>query len=107
MMAYDTLDTDGSGVVTRADVLAVYDTSKHPEVLAGKKTRDEVITEFMAQWETDKADGTVTRDEFLDYYKGACGCRAGVVLARPRMCVRMSVLPSAPFASAVFALCGA
>ena len=74
---------------------------------AGKKTRDEVITEFMAQWETDKADGTVTRDEFLDYYKGACGCRAGVMLAPPRMCVRMSVLPSAPFASAVFALCGA
>lgn len=69
MMAYDTLDTDGSGVVTRADILAAYDTSKHPEVLAGKKTRDEVITEFMAQWETDKADGTVTRDEFLDYYK--------------------------------------
>jgi hypothetical protein len=71
MMAYDVLDKDGSGVVTRSDIVAAYDPSRHPEVVAGKKTPDEVITEFMAQWETDRADGTVTRDEFLDYYKGA------------------------------------
>ncbi len=42
-------------------------------MIAGKKTPDEALTEFMAQWETDKADGTITRDEFLDYYKGGCG----------------------------------
>ena len=70
MMAYDVLDKDGSGEVTRADIEAAYDVTHNPDVKSGKKTPAEAITEFMAQWETDKADGIVTRDEFLDYYKG-------------------------------------
>ncbi len=74
MMAYDVLDKDGSGEVTRADIEAAYDVSKNPDVISGKKTPAEAITEFMSQWETDKADGIVTRDEFLDYYKGEFPC---------------------------------
>jgi len=69
MMAYDVLDRDGSGQVTRSDVETAYDTSQHPQVISGEKTSGEVITDFMQQWETDKADGIVTRKEFLEYYK--------------------------------------
>merc|ERR550514_1182037 len=31
-------------------------------------TEDEVITEFMEQWETQEADGIITRAEWIDYY---------------------------------------
>lgn len=70
LMAFDRLDKDGSGVVTIEDVRSAYDTSKHPDVLSGKKTPDEALREFMAQWDTDVHDGRITKDEFLDYYKG-------------------------------------
>ncbi len=69
MMAYDVLDRDGSGEVTRKDIETAYDTSQHPQVISGEKKPEEVITEFMQQWETNKADGIVTREEFLEYYK--------------------------------------
>jgi predicted transcriptional regulator len=70
-MAFDRLDKDGSGVVTIEDVRSAYDTSKHPDVISGKKTSDEALGEFMAQWDTGVRDGRITKDEFLDYYKGA------------------------------------
>ena len=47
----------------------------HPEVKSGKRTEDEVITEFMETFEQHhntihgtKADGIITPDEFLEYY---------------------------------------
>jgi Ca2+-binding EF-hand superfamily protein len=69
LLAYDVLDKDGSGVVDIKDIQAAYDVSEHPEVKAGKKTPDEALEDFMAQWEGTKKDGVVTKEEFLDYYK--------------------------------------
>ena len=60
-MAFDVLDKDGSGVVTIEDVAAAYDTSKHPEVMEGAKTSEEVLKEFMSQWDTLEKDGIVTK----------------------------------------------
>ncbi len=79
LMAYDRLDKDHSGVVTFEDIKAAYDTSKHPEVIEGTKTPDQVLREFMAQWETVEVDGVITTDEFLDYYKGEQRCAAVAV----------------------------
>lgn len=69
MMAFDVLDKDGSGEVTIEDVRAAYSAKLHPEVRAGRKTEDEVLREFLSQWDTLEKDGIVQRDEFLDYYK--------------------------------------
>ncbi len=38
--AYAKLDKDGSGVVDIEDIRDVYSTSKHPDVLSGKKSSD-------------------------------------------------------------------
>ena len=38
--AYAKLDRDGSGVVDIDDIRDVYNASRHPDVLAGKKTTD-------------------------------------------------------------------
>lgn len=69
LQAFDKLDKDGSGIVTVAEVADCYDVTQHPDVLGGSKTEEQVIKQFMRQWETTDQDGRITRDEFLDYYK--------------------------------------
>ena len=39
-MAFNKLDRDGSGVVDIDDIKGVYNASRHPDVIAGKKTED-------------------------------------------------------------------
>jgi Ca2+-binding EF-hand superfamily protein len=68
-MAYNKLDVNKDGNVTLEDVSKLYDVSKHPEVISGKKTKEEAFKEFMQHWDTQVADGIVTLDEFKDYYK--------------------------------------
>lgn len=71
LMAYDVLDKDGSGQVDILDFAAAYDVSKHPDFLQGKKSKDQILLEFMSAFEDAKSkDGIVSRDEFLNYYTG-------------------------------------
>ncbi len=67
--AYNRLDKDGNGTIDIQDVINVYDTSKHPEVIAKRKTKNQVLTEFLANFEVGgTVDGKVTTDEFINYY---------------------------------------
>jgi Ca2+-binding EF-hand superfamily protein len=68
--AFSILDKDGSGVLTVSDLKGVYNTKKHPDVLAAKKTEDEVLAEFLDGFEGrfGNDDGTVTMKEFTEYY---------------------------------------
>ena len=38
--AFKKIDRDGSGILDLDDLRDVYNTSKHPDVLSGKKTSD-------------------------------------------------------------------
>lgn len=67
--AFEKLDGDCSGTVTISDVKRLYDASSHPDVLDGKKTQDEVLADFMSQWDTQTKDGIVTLQEFMQYYR--------------------------------------
>jgi hypothetical protein len=68
-MAFDVIDKDGSGIVEPKDIVDVYDASKHPDVLAGKKTASEVLREFLDTFDVGgEVDGMVTRNEFENYY---------------------------------------
>jgi Ca2+-binding EF-hand superfamily protein len=55
------LDADKSGVVELNDIIAKYDGTKHPDVIAGKRTNEEVLREFMSTFDTD-GDGKVRHD---------------------------------------------
>jgi hypothetical protein len=69
-MAFDVLDTDGSGFVTTDEIAEKYDFTQNPDVLAGKLTIKEATLKFMEQWEKGgEKDGIVTPEEFEDYYK--------------------------------------
>ena len=67
--AYDKLDVNNDGQVTLDDVAKLYDVSMHPDVMQGKKTPEEAYKEFMSMWDTQVADGIVTFDEFVDYFR--------------------------------------
>ena len=49
--AYAKLDRDGSGVVDINDIRGLYTAHKHPDVMAGKKTEDQVLNEFLETFE--------------------------------------------------------
>ena len=67
--AFKKFDKSGNGVVDLEDLAGVYDVSKHPRLRSGAKTKEELLNEWLGQWDTIKADGKVTLAEFEEFYK--------------------------------------
>eukprot|EP00735_Rhodelphis_limneticus_P008607 TRINITY_DN2171_c0_g1::TRINITY_DN2171_c0_g1_i2::g.12795::m.12795 TRINITY_DN2171_c0_g1::TRINITY_DN2171_c0_g1_i2::g.12795 ORF type:complete len:367 (-),score=151.70,sp/Q6P8Y1/CAPSL_MOUSE/39.29/1e-40,EF-hand_7/PF13499.1/3.7e-07,EF-hand_7/PF13499.1/7.2e-08,EF-hand_6/PF13405.1/0.0019,EF-hand_6/PF13405.1/0.00028,EF-hand_6/PF13405.1/0.13,EF-hand_6/PF13405.1/0.44,EF-hand_1/PF00036.27/0.0014,EF-hand_1/PF00036.27/2.1e-05,EF-hand_1/PF00036.27/0.062,EF-hand_1/PF00036.27/5.4,EF-hand_1/PF00036.27/4.6e+03,EF-h len=67
-MAFDILDKDKSGFLELCDIVGVYDASKHPDVIGGKRSASEVLREFLDTFDGGEKDGRVTREEFHKYY---------------------------------------
>jgi len=59
---------DSDDVITASDLKNVYDTSKHPKVISGEMTQDEVFTEFLGCFGDKNGDGKITHHEWNDYY---------------------------------------
>ena len=68
--AFNMLDRDGSGQIHVKEIAGIYDVSMNPEFLEGRKTRDEILTDFLSNFEGAKgnSDGVLTKQEFFDYY---------------------------------------
>ena len=68
--AFAMLDRDGSGKITISDIAGIYDVSMNPEFLEGKKTKDEILADFLNNFDGPRGnnDGCVEWKEFLDYY---------------------------------------
>jgi Ca2+-binding EF-hand superfamily protein len=49
--AFKKLDRDNSGIVDINDIRGVYNGTKHPDVVSGKKTEDMVLNEFLETFE--------------------------------------------------------
>jgi len=64
------LDIDGSGAINLKDIINIYDVSMNPEYIEGRKTKEQIHTEFHNNCEGARGnkDGTVTKEEFFDYY---------------------------------------
>jgi len=71
LLAFEILDSDHSGVVELNDISAKYNADKHPDVISGKRSRDDVLREFLDTFDTIDKDGRVTTEEFIKYY-GNC-----------------------------------
>jgi len=66
--AFTTLDRDRSGFITTSDLASTYDVSCDPAFIDGRKTKEEILREFLSNFDTSK-DGAISKDEFLDYYR--------------------------------------
>jgi Ca2+-binding EF-hand superfamily protein len=68
LLAFDVLDRDKSGIIEINDIVNIYDASKHPDVISGKKTKAQVFREFLDNFDVIDKDGKVTPAEFCKYY---------------------------------------
>ena len=61
--AFMMMDRDGSGQLTISDIASIYDVSMNPEFLEGRKTRDEILADFLNNFDGARGnnDGIVTR----------------------------------------------
>jgi len=68
--AFAMLDKSGEGTITIEDIAGIYDVSMNPEFLEGRKTREEILADFLNNFDGARGnnDGKVSRDEFFDYY---------------------------------------
>ena len=57
--AFQKLDKTGDGKITLKDIKGVYNTRRHPEVLSGEKTEDEVLIKFLNTFESDASSPDV------------------------------------------------
>ena len=75
LQAFRKLDKDGNGWIDISDIRGVYNAVKHPDVLSGKKSEDQILSEFLETFETAHSmrnnqapDHVVTKEEFEEYY---------------------------------------
>ena len=75
--AFKVIDTDKSGVLDINDIKGRYNAKKHPDVIAGKQTEEDILYEFLDTFEESYSirndpkarDRSVTIDEFIEYYQ--------------------------------------
>lgn len=67
IQAYKKLLSDGNGQVTSEILRSQYDPSSSADLKSGRKTRDQIISEFLSLLETH--NGLVPENEFENYYK--------------------------------------
>jgi Ca2+-binding EF-hand superfamily protein len=69
-LAFNIIDKDGSGTLEANDLLDVYDVSKHPDFISKRKSRDQILKEFLDAFVVGgmKPDGIISLKQFEDYY---------------------------------------
>jgi Ca2+-binding EF-hand superfamily protein len=74
--AFKKLDKNGNGTIELEDLKGVYSGRLHPDVRAGKKTEDEVLAEWLDNFEyhfsilnnNQSKDRSISLEEFIEYY---------------------------------------
>ena len=75
VQAFNKMDRDGNSWIDINDIKGVYSAKSHPDVLAGRKSEEQILMEFLETFETHHSlrnngapDHVVTREEFEEYY---------------------------------------
>jgi hypothetical protein len=64
--AFKIMDVDGSGVIDINDIRHKYNAKKHPDVISGKKTEDEILFEFLDTFDINHNDAQKANDNQVD-----------------------------------------
>jgi hypothetical protein len=73
--AFKIMDKDKSGVLDMSDIKGIYNAKKHPDVINGKKTEEQILGEFLDTFEMHfslnhegSRDGKIEIAEWIEYY---------------------------------------
>jgi calcyphosin len=73
--AFNKLDINRNGIIEIEDLKDLYNAKKHPDVVQGKKSEQQVLMDFIETFEIhhgirirDPRDNRITLEEFLEYY---------------------------------------
>jgi Ca2+-binding EF-hand superfamily protein len=66
--AFLKFDKEGNGVVDVTDLRAVFNCLKHPKIVNGEMTEDQVFGLFLKNFNDYNGDGKIDRKEWNDYY---------------------------------------
>jgi len=72
--AFSALDVNKDGLLQPQELITRYDAANHPDVLAGRRTSDDVMMEFLEGIDVGgQTEGVVTRDELVSYFENLSG----------------------------------
>lgn len=73
--AFNKLDANGNGFVEVDDIKDKYNARRHPDVIQGKKSEEQILMDFIETFEIhhnirtkDPRDNRISLEEFLEYY---------------------------------------
>ena len=73
--AFRKIDRDNSGYLDIDDIKDTYNATKHPDVIQGRRTEQQILNEFLETFETHHNiknnganDSKVSLEEFTEYY---------------------------------------
>ena len=68
--AFNLIDRNNNGSIGIADIDAIYDVSQNQDFIDGKKTRNDILEEFLNGFDGMKGnnDGVISKQEWNDYY---------------------------------------
>lgn len=67
------MDREGSNTIDPEQLLTHFDPTRHPDVLTGLRSGDEILKEFLDTFDVGGEQvGKITRDEFVTYYTNIC-----------------------------------
>lgn len=68
--AFNLIDRTNNGSISIDDIDAIYDVSHNQDFIDGRKTRNEILQEFLNGFDGMRGnnDGTITKQEWTDYY---------------------------------------
>jgi hypothetical protein len=69
------MDHNNDGIIDLTDIKVKYNAKKHPDVMMGQRSEDDVLYEFLDTFEAhygmkhpEARDRKITMDEWLEYY---------------------------------------
>jgi len=74
--AFDILDKNRNGVLNYSEISSIYDATRHPSVMRGERTAEDVYSEFLSSFKmnhnnfaANNGNFQISKDEWFEYYE--------------------------------------
>ena len=68
---FESIDSDGDGIISMTDIGTCFNPKNHPDVKSGKTSVPTLLKDFFETFNTVTSNGYVSLEQFLEYYTNA------------------------------------